>query len=65
MFAPQPQTKKTSEEEFPDLYEPDGEQKAFAEDLKDDLDELMDEIDSLLETNAQEFVENFTQRGGE
>lgn len=28
-------------------------------------DELLDEIDGLLEENAQEFVANFIQKGGE
>jgi ubiquitin-like protein Pup len=30
-----------------------------------DVDELLDEIDELLEPNAQEFVQGFIQRGGE
>ena len=33
--------------------------------LKDDLDEILDEIDEVLEVNAQEFVEQYVQRGGE
>lgn len=28
-------------------------------------DELLDEIDALLEENAEEFVKNYQQRGGE
>ena len=28
-------------------------------------DELLDEIDGLLEENAQEFIDNFVQGGGE
>jgi len=30
-----------------------------------DIDELLDEIDELLEPNAQEFVQGYIQRGGE
>ncbi len=30
-----------------------------------DIDKLLDEIDELLETNTEEFVRNFQQRGGE
>jgi ubiquitin-like protein Pup len=30
-----------------------------------ELDKLMEEIDDLLETNAQEFVESYIQKGGE
>lgn len=33
--------------------------------LKEDLDKLMDEIDAVLEENAEEFVRNYIQRGGE
>lgn len=36
-----------------------------AQDLKDELDELLDEIDGLLETNAEEFVKNYVQKGGQ
>ena len=30
-----------------------------------ELDELLDEIDSVLEENAEEFVKNYVQKGGE
>ncbi|HEY5599580.1 MAG TPA: ubiquitin-like protein Pup [Candidatus Manganitrophaceae bacterium] len=33
--------------------------------LKEDLDTLMDEIDDVLEENAEEFVKNYVQKGGE
>ena len=33
--------------------------------LKAELDELLDEIDEVLETNAEEFVKNYVQKGGE
>jgi prokaryotic ubiquitin-like protein Pup len=33
--------------------------------LKDDLDKLMDEIDGVLEENAEEFMKSYVQRGGE
>lgn len=35
------------------------------EKLKGDIDELLDEIDSVLEDNAEEFVRNYVQKGGE
>lgn len=35
------------------------------EKLKDDMDALIDEIDEVLEENAEEFVKNYVQRGGE
>lgn len=31
----------------------------------EDLDDLLDEIDSVLEENAEEFVRNYVQKGGE
>jgi len=33
--------------------------------IAEELDELLDEIDSVLETNAEEFVRNYVQKGGE
>jgi len=33
--------------------------------LKEEMDTLMDEIDEILEENAEEFVRNYVQRGGE
>jgi prokaryotic ubiquitin-like protein Pup len=35
------------------------------QDLKDEMDSLIDEIDEVLEENAEEFVKNYVQRGGE
>lgn len=35
------------------------------EKLKSDLDALLDEVDSVLEENAEEFVKGYVQRGGE
>ena len=34
-------------------------------DLKEDMDSLVEEIDAVLEENAEEFVKNYVQRGGE
>ncbi len=35
------------------------------EKLKEDIDDLLDEIDSVLEDNAEEFVRSYVQKGGE
>jgi ubiquitin-like protein Pup len=35
------------------------------EKLKAELDDLLDEIDEVLEDNAEEFVRNYVQKGGE
>lgn len=31
----------------------------------DDVDAILDEIDDVLETNAEEFVKGFVQKGGQ
>jgi prokaryotic ubiquitin-like protein Pup len=33
--------------------------------LSDDVDDILDEIDSVLEVNAEEFVRSYVQKGGE
>jgi len=33
--------------------------------LKAELDDLLDEIDDVLETNAEDFVKSYVQKGGE
>lgn len=35
------------------------------EKLSDDVDSLLDEIDDVLEENAEDFVRSFVQKGGE
>ena len=35
------------------------------EKLKSELDDLLDEIDEVLEENAEEFVKSYVQRGGQ
>jgi len=35
------------------------------DELKEEMDSLVDEIDAVLEENAEEFVKNYVQRGGE
>jgi ubiquitin-like protein Pup len=33
--------------------------------LADGLDDILDEIDEVLETNAEEFVKSYVQKGGQ
>ena len=33
--------------------------------LKEEMDHLVDEIDDVLEENAEEFIKNYVQKGGE
>lgn len=35
------------------------------EKLKSELDDLLDEIDDVLETNAEDFVKSYIQKGGQ
>jgi ubiquitin-like protein Pup len=36
-----------------------------AEKLKAELDDLLDEIDEVLESNSEEFVRSYVQKGGQ
>ncbi|MHB8190054.1 MAG: ubiquitin-like protein Pup [Ferrimicrobium sp.] len=36
-----------------------------SEKLKAELDDILDEIDEVLEDNAEEFVRNYVQKGGQ
>jgi ubiquitin-like protein Pup len=38
---------------------------AKASETAEKLDDLLDEIDAVLEENAEEFVKNYVQKGGE
>jgi ubiquitin-like protein Pup len=35
------------------------------EEIAERIDDLLDEIDSVLEENAEEFVKNYVQKGGQ
>jgi ubiquitin-like protein Pup len=56
-----PTTTTESTEELAELTA----DSARADQLKSDLDSLLDEIDEVLEDNAEEFVRNYVQKGGE
>jgi ubiquitin-like protein Pup len=36
-----------------------------AEALKEEMDDLLDEIDGVLEENAEEFIQGYVQKGGQ
>lgn len=38
---------------------------ATGDKLKAELDDLLDEIDGVLETNAEDFVKSYVQKGGQ
>lgn len=55
---------RTSAEEAEELSaNPDTIQKG--KEIKEDLDRLLEEIDAVLEENAEEFVRGYVQQGGE
>ncbi len=56
--ATAPQKEKEVVEEAP----PDTER---GEKLKAELDDLLDEIDEVLEENAEDFVRSYVQKGGQ
>ena len=53
-----PERTETEVEETPATSE-------TGEKLKAELDDLLDEIDEVLESNAEEFVKSYIQKGGE
>jgi prokaryotic ubiquitin-like protein Pup len=45
--------------------QPQPEAASTKEDASKDVDELLDEIDEVLETNAEDFVRSYIQKGGQ
>ena len=59
------QKKKPAPKEREAVDEEAGAPARQGEALKEELDDLLDEIDSVLEANAEEFVRSYVQKGGE
>ncbi len=62
------QTQRRGGEQAPDEeveHEPVETEDARSRDVVDDVDELLDEIDDVLEDNAEEFVRGYVQKGGQ
>ncbi len=55
-------TRRTEQEPVEELAPADTAHKA---ELDADVDSLLEEIDDVLETNAEEFVRSFVQKGGQ
>jgi len=59
----QPRRSSQTESEVDEVAETDVAERK--EVLDDDVDAILDEIDDVLETNAEDFVKSFIQKGGE
>ena len=59
----QPRRSTESEEATEEVTETDVAERKEA--LDDDVDAILDEIDEVLESNAEDFVKSFIQKGGE
>ena len=65
MAQEQKQPRKSSETEEAVETAPETDVAERKEALDDDIDAILDEIDDVLETNAEDFVKSFIQKGGE
>ncbi len=65
MAQEQKQPKKTSETEEQGTAAPQSDVAERKEQLDEDIDSILDEIDDVLETNAEDFVKSFIQKGGQ
>lgn len=64
-MAEREQIKKTSPKPQEEVVEETPTTNEQGEALKAELDDLLDEIDEVLETNAEDFVKSYIQKGGQ
>ncbi|MEZ5142757.1 MAG: ubiquitin-like protein Pup [Acidimicrobiales bacterium] len=64
-MAEREQIKKTTPSRTEETVEEAPASTEKGEKLKAELDDLLDEIDDVLETNAEDFVKSYVQKGGE
>ncbi len=64
-MAEREQIKKTAPSRTEETVEDAPAASEKGEKLKAELDDLLDEIDDVLETNAEDFVKSYVQKGGE
>ncbi len=65
MAQEQKQPRKSSETEETSEVATESDVAERKEALDDDVDAILDEIDDVLETNAEDFVKSFIQKGGQ
>jgi ubiquitin-like protein Pup len=61
----QRQASRRTEESEETEAQATGDVKERQEKLADDVDAILDEIDEVLEENAEEFVRSYVQKGGQ
>ena len=61
----QKQPRKSGEADEVTDVAPESDVAERREALDDDVDAILDEIDDVLETNAEDFVKSFIQKGGQ
>jgi ubiquitin-like protein Pup len=65
MAQEQKQPRKASESDTAPEVDLDSDVTERKEALDDDVDAILDEIDDVLESNAEDFVKSFIQKGGQ
>ena len=65
MAQEQKQPRKSSETDEATQAAPETDVSERKEALDDDIDAILDEIDEVLESNAEDFVKSFIQKGGQ
>jgi len=64
-MAERTQKQRSTPAQTPEVTEEVQPSNEAGEKVKADLDDLLDEIDDVLETNAEDFVRSYVQKGGE
>ncbi len=64
-MAEREQKKKQAPAKSDEVVEDVPAKSESGEKIKAELDDLLDEIDEVLETNAEDFVRSYVQKGGE
>ena len=65
MAQEQKQPKRNTEDDAQVEELPEAEVAERKEQLDEDIDAILDEIDDVLETNAEDFVKSFIHKGGQ
>jgi ubiquitin-like protein Pup len=64
-MAEQEQKQKTSKARDAEVVTDAPAKSESGEKLKAEMDDLLDEIDEVLESNAEDFVKSYVQKGGQ